>query len=149
NEYKMEPGSFLEKLWPFLEKKKADILTEDHSQPSDTSPLAATKRYLTRFTTRWQNPIQAALLAALSAHQQQSGFMLRSHQSKSIGIVTHRVIQHLAQLGINWWTGASSQAQRHFLQQQFKQLGMTQDELSDAIETVSQFIHHMLQDPRG
>ena len=149
NEYKMESGSFLEKLWPFLEKQKDHVLCEEVALTTDMQLPNEKERYLTRLMANWQNPIQDMPPVPFSAHQKQSGFMLRNHQSKLIGVMTHRVLQHIAQLGTTWWETAASTAHYHYLQTQFMQLGMLSDDVQNAIRTVLQSIQHTLSDPRG
>lgn len=149
NEFKIESGSFLEKLWPFLEKNKRDILIEDNDDSYKQNTEQKHSRFHRRLRSTWQNPIQELNTAFITPHLKSSGFLLPNPKAKLIGTVTHSVFQHITKWGYSWWTSVSRQEQFQFLQHQFKQLGLSQEEIQDASQSVFNAIQCALNDARG
>ncbi len=143
-------SSFLEKLWPFLEKNprhflemKKDLLPADDPSHSEYSP-----RYLIRLNEKWKNPLHKNP-KSLILHQQVNGFKLTQTKSQLIGIVTHRILQNIANFGINWWQNRNDRERKSYLQFHLQQLSMTLSDLSSALTVIKNAIQQVLQDERG
>ncbi len=147
--YKIESSSFLDKLWPFFEKKKNEIMA-DHTQHAHIeNPQIEKQRQLARLTSTWNNPIREMMPIKITSHQKQSGFRMPDNVPKVIGVVTHSVLQHIAQMDMAWWLTKSIQEQSDYLQHQFIQLGLCQEALHSSINTTLQSIQRTLNDSRG
>lgn len=146
---RIESGSFLEKLWPFLEKQKDHIIiSEVNTLPSDIAAHSA-QRYIKRLPVNWKNPIQEIASTTVSSHQQNSGFQLSENKAQWIGVVTHHVLQYIANLSFIWWQKKTSQQQFVYLKQQLAQLGMLEMDQETACQIIHKSIEQTLRDERG
>lgn len=143
---KIEAGSFLEKLWPFIEHKRQDIIFAD---PLPDKPENNKKnRYIMRLDPAWENPIIDTREISVAVHQKQNGFFLPDNKLIFIGIVVHRVLQYISQHGFSWWQQVDKNHQLKYLVNQFIQLGLNEDR-DEAALISHQAIENTLNDTRG
>lgn len=146
-DYKIESGSFLEKLWPHLDNESI-ITTDFGNTPADHVSEGKTHS-IRRLTAYWENPIKEKTKQLSQAHLQQSGFQLKDNKPRLTGIILHQVLQQISLLGISWWTEKSSADQLVYLHQQLKEAGILPNDI-DAISAIaSKAIETMLNDERG
>jgi ATP-dependent helicase/nuclease subunit A len=145
---RIESGSFLEKLWPHIENNLNNILCPNTTENSPTT-LTQPVRKLYRLSKAWTHPMENKLKNNLGLHQKQSGFALKDNRSKLIGIVSHRLLQLISQLGITWWSSKTSSAQLDYLQQQLQQAGIMSTQLQTCAMQALHTIAQALQDARG
>ncbi len=148
-EIRVETGSFLEKLWPLLEKQKNEILSvpafADNIDMSNTS----TSRYLFRLKSSWINSFQDKQKINFAFHANQNGFQLTDATPRLVGTVMHRIFQQIANFGIEWWKNSVNDPQLHYIYQQLRQVGILPHQLDDLTITVKTMIDKVLLDARG
>lgn len=145
---KLDSGSFLEKLWPLLQRNKDHILVTESPSPMTETPKVP-QRHLVRLVTEWKNPIISNISTKLAIHQQKSGFTLNEDDQRLIGIVIHRILQQLATTGIDWWRQQSSSAHNNYIEKQLYHAGILPNKMQNASTLTSQAISQTLGDPRG
>lgn len=147
-DYRIESGSFLEKLWPHIEHQiNTYIISQTNT---DTATISSDKEHvLQRFPITWQNPYQTDAIIKSTLHQKQHGFQITNMQPKLIGIVLHRMLQLIGEQSINWWQTESQESQIVYLTTRFKQLGLATTQLNDAIQFTLKSIQQVLADERG
>lgn len=146
--YKAEPGSFLHKVWPFIQHDLHNIITEKQSDTTIAIKHEKTKGLL-RFNAEWKNPIQHPVMTTVTSHQQHPGFLLGDNKPKVIGTVLHRVLQLISEQGLSWWQNQKTEEKDFFLRRQFHHLGIAQNDLETSAAFTIQTINKALQDPRG
>lgn len=147
--YRIESGSFLEKIWPALENRTHEIISANAvSDTSDKQPRE-NPRYTLRLPAAWTNVIVETNTSTIAYHKKQSGFQLADNAPRLIGIVSHRLLQQICQLGIAWWNEKSRDQQMDYLHRQLKQAGMLPDNRDAAVILIQQTIHNTLHDSRG
>jgi ATP-dependent exoDNAse (exonuclease V) beta subunit len=145
-EYKCEPGSFLAKLWPHLQHKKALLV---QSEEGDHQEVKKTPLKLTRLVCDWQNVVYKTLKTESQLHQQSKGFILLDETPRLIGIVTHIVLQQLAIQGLAWWENLSGAVQKQYLTRQLQQQGLVPTRISLAVNMIIKQIENTLSDAKG
>lgn len=150
-EFSPEHGSFLKKIWPQIEANKAHIILENQQAQADTQQKITTvvKRPLRRLHTQWTNPIKSTSTQQTGMHKKSSGFSLPDTSAQTIGIVTHRILQLLAQNGLDWWTEKSKDNQLDYIHALLSQRHMPIKQLYSAKNTVFKAIDNTLADSRG
>jgi ATP-dependent exoDNAse (exonuclease V) beta subunit len=146
--YHMESGSFLQKLWPVIANEQEKIMQSTVS-PVATDISISSSRPIMRLKATWQNPLPPPTRESVAIHHAATGFQLRDNSAMLIGIVTHRILQLLAQKGITWWQHHSNEHKYAYLQRALQQQGILMDALPRAIATIQTAINNTLADPRG
>lgn len=145
--FSIESGSLLKKLWPFFERQAEEIIT---ATANDTTTLLDTPaRHLSRVSSDWANPIILTSSTKIISHVKTGGFQLGDARPKIIGTVTHLILQHMANLGIIWWSDQNLHEQSRHLKHQLTQLGLQQEHLASSISFIQNTLNNVLQDPRG
>lgn len=147
NAYRIEPGSFLAKIWPQFENRHQDILTENKVE-LDNSELNV-KRHIHRMQASWSNPVREFARQQMNLHKQPGGFQQQDNTPRLIGIAVHRVLQMLARNGIPWWKMRNAQEINAYLTSMLQQLGVSKDKLEFALTQVLLAINNTLNDERG
>jgi ATP-dependent helicase/nuclease subunit A len=149
NHFQIEAGSFLQKLWPIFSSNLSSYLynMKEINSTAPAVPIKPTK-YLYRLASDWQNPIIFDFPQA-SLHRQAAGFKLAHDTAKLTGTVIHLVLQHLANLGSQWWISQNIETQIAYLQKLFKKMGLSTSDNQVAIHLSLQAIENCLNDPRG
>lgn len=147
-EFRIDTGSFLEKLWPFIKNNSEQIITTQHKKIIDSHP-SKKQRYTIRLHSNWKNPIENGLHTDIISHQQTSGFQFNSNVQQLIGVASHRILQQMAQFGIDWWETRNSAEQTHYLNYQLQQLGVLPHQLLTAKNTLQQILDKTLNDQKG
>lgn len=149
-EFAPEHGSFLKKLWPQIEKNKAEIIVENTTlEISKNEDLGIAKRLLHRLKTDWTNPMHLTSLSDATIHKKQSGFSLIETTPKIIGIATHRILQMLALNGLDWWLKKNKTQQLSYIQTLLMQQHICQQDLLRAKNAIHLALEKTLQDQRG
>jgi len=144
---KIESGSFLEKIWPLIEKEKEKMIRYNQETRNKQTETALSQRSLMRLSSTWNNPIQQQQNVHIAFHQQQNGFQLTDSMPKLIGIVAHRLLQLISERGINWWQEKNQQ--KTYLKHQLLQIGVLPAQLNAAIATTHNLINQAINDPKG
>ncbi len=147
--YKIEPGSFLEKLWPMIKNQQDTIVSKPAPQPETATIENVSNRHILRLQTAWLNPINEPEVAKAAYHQQKSGFDLGSDLFRLSGIVTHMVLQKISQFGTTWWTGIDENTKKSYLESRFLQAGLPPEDKESAINKAYSAVNNMLADKRG
>lgn len=146
-EYRIESGSFLEKLWPILTGKQAEIL---HQSSNPVEKIEESKqRHLIRLQSAWQHPIKSDVTGLATKHFSPSGFSLTDKKPTIIGIVMHKLLQLISEFGLSWWSQKSIDRQKNYLQYQLIQEGLRTSTLNEATEIILKAIDNTLTDERG
>lgn len=143
NEISVEVGSFLARIWPHVEKQSDNVLSKE-TLTHDQSSLST--RHLIRITSSWENPFKLNDHPAVAYHQTQRGFALQDNAAILIGIVTHKILQMISQLGIPWWRDINH---HQYINQQLKILGIAINMLVTAENKIQLMIKNTLNDQRG
>lgn len=151
NHFKVESGSFLEKIWPFIATKTDQFIANllPHSIESDNDSRDNEERYLMRLPSHWLNPIENGHTLQISSHQAQTGFKLPNHQLKIIGIVSHFIFQQISLNGIHWWQQQSSETQLEYIKQQLSRAHIVSSAHETSAYTIHKMVVNMLEDSRG
>lgn len=148
-EFRIESGSFLEKIWPFVKLKTQEIIFSHHVVANSPTPQNEIQRHIKRIHVDWVNPIQEISINSVASHQKQSGFQLANHKPQLIGVVSHRVLQHITTMGMDWWKKQSEKNQLNYLRRQLLQQGLIASELEEATVTTRHIIDNAINDTRG
>lgn len=149
DEYKLEPGSFLEKLWPMIKHQQENIIDTSCTITSTIeNNLPNRSRVIQRLVSSWKNPI-VDKSEKLYLHQQNDGFRIINQTPKIIGTLVHTILQRISQLGINWWQSRNSFEKKQYLHRQVKCYGIMISDIEFAIDRAYISIDNMLQDQRG
>lgn len=149
NEYRVETGSFLEKIWPYLQNNLDNIIScHEMDDKCDNAPENQSG-LTSRLTTDWKNPVEEKRSTSVASHQQQSGFQLSDNKPKWIGIVSHRILQLISQSGTEWWQHQTPHDQQYHVKQQLSHLGVLSADLKAAAKLTLQIITQTLSDDRG
>lgn len=146
--FKIEGSSFLKKIWPLIEKRMEELIipADNDNVLNKSQPI----KYMQRLSESWQNPLDVSSQLILPAyHKQQNGFQLNNAGAKHIGIVAHRLLQHLANKGTSSWQKLTYEEQYRYLSTQLKQTGLINSAIESAVKTIYNMIKNMLHDPRG
>ncbi len=145
--YRIDSSSFLYKLWPFIEKKTDEIIHSNFAENASNSLVP--EKYLYRLHATWENCFIEPQQIDHAYHYRQNGFQLRMESAKIIGIITHRILQKLAQVGMEWWTHKDSHQQNRYLLTQLKQAGINESDITPALQSIHLAISNTLHDERG
>ena len=155
HEKKAPPGSFLDKLWAQFANLEVAINTR--SENSDTSPHPPNTniRFMKRLTKHWHNPISSYSCSTDSSvnigeqHRKRTAFTMPSNYHQLLGTITHRILYHLSQQGLNWWSLRDTADQVYYIEQQYRQINMSPDQIDAATKATMQMINNAINDDRG
>lgn len=148
-DYKTESGSFLEKLWPHLSNKHAYLMPDEEAPLTEVDPAKKTGKLIVRLQNTWNNPINENKTLGIAAHQKQAGFQLRDRKPTVIGTITHKILQQISQLGIEWWQDKNEKEHHDYLTFHLTQLGILPADLDTTASRIQLAIQNTLQDERG
>lgn len=147
DEYRVKPGSFLEKMWPHFEKQDIKLTKENNVLVDvQTSSVA---RMLQRLDSTWQHPLNFPTTQIVSMHHQKSGFRLSSAEPQLIGSTVHKVLQLISEQQLTWWLYHPTKEKKDYLIHQLRQLGMPPKQVQSAVLKCYQMIENTLNDKRG
>jgi ATP-dependent helicase/nuclease subunit A len=95
--------------------------------------------------TQWQQPTEDES----EIEQQLIEFEWAGETAKHIGSVVHGAIQCIAEEGLEKWTNDFIHAEQQSFDTALKQLGVPQEERSDAVSRVVKALNNMITDTRG
>lgn len=147
--YRVETGSFLEKIWPSLNNHAHRIITSPASADSHPSQTPQTARPLMSMRSGWVNPYREAAANMAPLHGQKSGFDLLDNTNQIIGTVTHLLLQRISHSGSDWWAACSPASQHAFLESRLKQYGLQAIRIAEAVRQVTLSLHNAITDERG
>ena len=140
-------GSFLDKLSPFLIVENP--VTEQIPLLSENMPASHQASHeLCRINIHWQNPF-VQISQSSAKHQQQHGFQLADTTPRIIGIVIHRIMQLLAENGMEWWKHGKHAQQLEYIKQQLLQAGCSPALLAESAAATRQAVMNAMSDDRG
>lgn len=149
NELTADSGSFLNKFLPLIKQREAEIITTPNSVNYPVQNESNVTRPIYRLASTWNNPVNHIHTARVATHLQATGFLLPDYKAKNIGILTHRILQQIANTSFNWWTSQDTSKQINFINSQLLQLGMPAHEISKAANTVINAVNNTVNDERG
>jgi ATP-dependent helicase/nuclease subunit A len=145
----LEEGSFLKHLWPHLNRNYLRMIPPTLDALAMTHQQFIKPACLKRVSPTWQHPISERPALRLATHLKKSGFHLPDQQAKIIGIVTHLVLQRIAEKGCAWWQDHPKKQQAAYLFQQFLQAGMPAHAIQQSQVITAQSIENTLADACG
>lgn len=148
NKIKIEKGSFLDKLWPMLEKLNTHIPINQPTQEIFSQPIVK-KRRLERLPLSWSSPLTLSNAIEVPYHHSPSGFNLNRSQAKKIGTCIHHLMERLSIEGIDWWTNLNPSQLNHLVERQLKQDGVPVSDVNNATQRVIQAIQRVVNDNKG
>ncbi len=143
-------GTALAMLWTALNEMGL-VSPPGHSEPM--GPRRFDGVLLPRLPLNWrlpEPPIPPADLAAPAASLQDSvEFDWAREAARRIGIAAHRILQRIAEEGIDAWNESRMELQRTRIARELSAVGFTMDEVAAGVERVAVAIRETLADPRG
>ena len=149
-------GSLLSRLWPAVagdfQGVSAPVADDSASEAAVAAP-----HLIHRLPLEWTPPpppvsvalaLPAADIAHGSAHDQVE-FSWASETAKHIGTVVHRLLQRVAEDGLERWDEARVRGLSAVYQRDLKRLGVPDSEMRHAVERVTTALSASLNDPRG
>ncbi|HEX2548550.1 MAG TPA: 3'-5' exonuclease, partial [Gammaproteobacteria bacterium] len=136
-----ESSSLLKKLMPSIKNS----MQYQRSENTITEEVTLQKKFNFRLTQNWRNPIQD-VQEKFAFHQKNEGFLLRDHDAKNLGIVTHLILQQIAERGEAWW---QTQTQEKYIMHHLLALQTLPHRLQNISAQIIQSIQYSLDDPRG
>ncbi|MBX3709255.1 MAG: UvrD-helicase domain-containing protein [Gammaproteobacteria bacterium] len=150
DDHRIEPGSFLAKIWQQIEKNKNKILKSiPQEKEADSLNLPPPHRFIQRIHSTWINPIKETATEQVALHRKSAGFELVDHTPKFIGIATHRILQRISHTGTSWWSVRTTQEKIYYLQSRLNQLGISEDKITSSAQLALKSVENMLSDERG
>jgi ATP-dependent exoDNAse (exonuclease V) beta subunit len=150
-------GSLLALLWPTVETTFAQALRARSPAGEATaavSPTAAAQT-LHRLRPDWRPPAATTAVSALPAGPAQAAeheapeFVWAGETLRHVGSVVHRLLQAIAEDGIDTWDMARLTRQVPLIRQLLAQAGVTEEARAAALEDVQMAVRNTLKDPRG
>ncbi|MFZ2314284.1 MAG: UvrD-helicase domain-containing protein [Gammaproteobacteria bacterium] len=148
-ELKAVPGSFLEKIWPFIKGDLPSVLINSSGMPAIAAEAIKPERFIKRLAAGWKNPIAETVETKVATHLRSEGFILRNDTPKIMGIVIHRILQLLSQHGLDWWQDKPEEIRINYLRKQLLQHSMNMQDLPKALTITYQAIQNTLSDNKG
>ncbi len=147
-------NSLLKMMWPAVKTDCDKMVCDTISDPINTETLLPAKTIscdlLKCLPVNWHNPIsEFPLDTSITFHNKKGGFLLPDHTLPLIGIVTHKLLQHLSLKGTHWWQDQPHHTQLITIQNQLRQLGMNKQAIKQAANTIRLAIDNTLADPIG
>lgn len=136
-------NSLLRSLWPAVQ----------HTLTPSALPALSTQQHskspqLRRLVMHWQNPY-ALTLVERPLHNKIQGFHLQNDNALILGITIHRILQELAQSGLEWWQQHSPKQQEAYIYRLLRQQGILSADLKDYALKVNKAIANTLADTIG
>jgi len=146
-------GSFLHHLWPMLRDHFENALPDPVMTPGPEKSATINQQWR-RLHAGWSMPLPVALSwpgTEQSGEETRNAieFEWAGETIKHIGAVVHRCIQQIAAEGVEAWNSDRLYAARSWYEAQLRQLGVTDDELENAVADVIRALEGMLADERG
>ena len=148
NEIRVESGSFLAKIWPLWEKKKADILNF-MNQELNADIMVPVSRPVKRVKSSWVNPVSEIISPQVALHQQSAGFLLPDNTARLIGTITHRILQIISESSTAFWLSKSDDEINNYLLSLLKQFNISVEKHEFATNAILTGIKNTLADERG
>jgi ATP-dependent exoDNAse (exonuclease V) beta subunit len=146
DDIKMRPNSLLKALWPAV---KQDVVFVDSSLDATAQPEAsALHRKQKRLVSHWENPIRETA-KTISFHEKSPGFSLSQNHAKSVGTVTHKILEQISHQGAAWWQAKKSHHHELYIKNHLLQQGVSLAAIDSLVKTVLLGIQNTLQDARG
>jgi ATP-dependent helicase/nuclease subunit A len=149
-------GSLLSRLWPAVagdfQGVSAPVADDSASKEATVAP-----HVIHRLPPAWMPPpppasvvlaLPAQDIAHGSAHDQVE-FSWASETAKHIGTVVHRLLQRVAEDGLDQWDEARVRGLSEVYLRDLKRLGVPDSEMRHAVERVTTAVSASLIDPRG
>ena len=146
------PGSLLALLWPTVHEGFERTLNQDHSPKPSTMPAEAAVGF-TRLKQDWRlPPVDAPVRWARStvlAAEAVPEFEWVGETLRHVGTVVHRLLQRIADEGVERWDEPRIKRALPAMQQLLTQAGVRDEELEGAARDVLQAVQNTLGDERG
>ncbi|MEM7083495.1 MAG: UvrD-helicase domain-containing protein [Pseudomonadota bacterium] len=150
-------GSFLRSVWPVVKSALSDpsAWVEEETMMTLARPtIDPRKRPLYRVPSEWMMPSKPhpkpwRPRSALDAEYEAVEFSWASETARHIGTVVHRVLQQIANDGVDNWVTQWSDALSDYLQQMMRMASVPPSEVPDAARRCEQAIRNTLDDQRG
>jgi ATP-dependent exoDNAse (exonuclease V) beta subunit len=144
------PGSLLALLWPTVKE------AFEHSLASGGMPAAEPARRAAAFTRLrqdWRVPAPDAAAqwagSTVLAAETVPEFEWVGETLRHVGTVVHRLLQRIAEEGVEHWDEARLERSRATVRQLLAQAGVREEELDGAVRDVTQAVRNSLGDARG
>ena len=146
------PGSLLELLWPTVRDEFARIL-DAAAAPDAGAAQGPEPAGLTRLRRDWSIPEPGAPVrwagSAVLGAEEVAEFEWVGETLRHVGTVVHRLLQRIADEGVESWDRARLQRARPAVRQLLAQAGVREEELEGAMRDVAEAVQNALTDERG
>lgn len=148
-------GSFLSHLWPALSEDFTTKALHVDTSPtkaviSSFNPIQHTQPNLSRLTTNWQHPVTYRLPQSDQQTAQRANNLVYPPTSlaQHIGTIIHQCLEKLSLIDNPSFEKVWESLKQH-CSQYLKAVGISGEELHQALTTAQQAIRNTLQDSRG
>lgn len=144
NEISLQRGSFLQKLYPLF--KGDAVYAESTFEASDEEEVTrALPQQSYRLPADWQCTETTEIDEVFTGTQARDGFQLPDETARHVGTVTHRLLQHLAVMGLDAWPAVSEGLIARLL----TQCGVSVLAQPEAVSQVQLLVENTLSDKKG
>jgi ATP-dependent exoDNAse (exonuclease V) beta subunit len=144
-------GSLLALLWPAV-RVEFEKGTASPTTPTPP-PRPAEAPAFTRLAAAWQPPAPEPGIAwsgsTVLAAEQDLEFQWVGETLRHVGTVVHRLLQRIAEDGLERWDAAQRQRALPLVRQLLSQAGVREEELAGAAADTMRAVDNMLADERG
>lgn len=148
NKVRIEKGSFLEKLWPMLEKLNAHLPLENSTR-AESTPASETSKELQRLPSTWISPLSVLRPDEAARHYAASGFNLKRSNAKAIGTTIHYFMEQIAAHTMQWWTSQNQHDLLITIGRQLQHFGIPRQAIDATAEHVIHTIERVINDEKG
>jgi ATP-dependent exoDNAse (exonuclease V) beta subunit len=147
-------GSLLELIWPHV-TAEFESAAADPEAAAGTIRVAPQDLLLRRLPDDWRAPPRAASPAltvgtpAVDAEQEDIEFSWVGLTARTVGVLAHEALQHMAEQGLKTWDARRIEALRDFWRQRLSALGVSGAELQPALHRLCAALQNVLDDPRA
>jgi ATP-dependent helicase/nuclease subunit A len=152
HEYTISSNTFLEAIHPFI-KNNTNVIgnraletpkEESTQSPNTTELMQAHTKLLHRIKIDWVNPYsEATFIKAITTAKTLQHI---DQNPRWIGLITHRIFQHIANLKVTWWHNMPDKLS--YICYQLQKHGATPTTLAQNAEFILNGIERALQDTR-
>ncbi|HSN18576.1 MAG TPA: 3'-5' exonuclease, partial [Gammaproteobacteria bacterium] len=144
-------GCLLSLLWLVV---KADFARAASGVVREAASVAGASLPFTRLKPDWHMPAPGEAVSwsgstVLASEQEGLEFLWVGETLRHVGTVVHRMLQRIAEEGVDRWDEARLERARPRVQQLLAQTGVREEELEAAVRDVLQAVRNSLHDERG
>ena len=140
-EYVAPSGSFLKKIWPYIQEKI--VLVEE--ERNDHTVIVSKTMKTMRLHEAWQSPLPLSSPLPVY-HRGQEGFKFSNNNRQLLGTLIHRLFQQFAEYGITTWQNKTKAEKKQCLEKHLCQAGVAIEDLPSTSKAAYEMLQQVLED---